>query len=275
MKKTLNIVLGLLLVSSIVYSAGGYNNFFNLDQFNKRAFITSIGSLDIQSGGELDIESGASLKLAGTTVDASAAELNIMSGVTATSGEINILAGATVNTTEINFLDGSSAGVAVASKALVLDSNKRVDDLDVSGCYEVDGNKEICSVDVTISTAEILNLNNVAIQIVAAPGANLALVPLQVTGFLNFNAAAYDNVAAGEDFSIKYTSSAGVEWDQIETTGFIDQANSELRHLLVNAAAVTPAVNAALVLHLLVGEVATGDSELKLRVFYKVIPSTL
>ena len=54
-----------------------------------RQVVASGGSLDIESGGELDFESGASLLIAGTSVTASAAELNLVDGVTATTLEIN------------------------------------------------------------------------------------------------------------------------------------------------------------------------------------------
>ena len=52
------------------------------------------GSLDIVSGGDLDIESGASFKIAGTTVAASAAELDLTNGLTATTAELNLVADA-------------------------------------------------------------------------------------------------------------------------------------------------------------------------------------
>ena len=47
------------------------------------------GSLDVASGGEIDIESGGALKIAGTAISSSAAELNILDGVNATYTEIN------------------------------------------------------------------------------------------------------------------------------------------------------------------------------------------
>lgn len=59
------------------------------EQGGARRVVASGGSLDVESGGELDIESGGSLKIAGTAVTSSAAELNIMDGVTATAAEIN------------------------------------------------------------------------------------------------------------------------------------------------------------------------------------------
>lgn len=63
--------------------------------------IASGGKQKVESGGEVDIESGGSLKLAGTAVTATAAE--------------------------VNALDGATPGTAVASKALVVDANRDID----------------------------------------------------------------------------------------------------------------------------------------------------
>lgn len=60
------------------------------------------GSLDVASGGEIDVESGGSLKIAGTAVTASAAELNELASretvfaVTSTLTIAQVNAGATI-----------------------------------------------------------------------------------------------------------------------------------------------------------------------------------
>lgn len=55
-----------------------------------RTRVPKSQSLDVESGGEIDVESGASLKLAGTAISATAAEINSgVSGLTATAAEIN------------------------------------------------------------------------------------------------------------------------------------------------------------------------------------------
>lgn len=51
-----------------------------------RHVIASGGSLDVESGGEIDIESGGALKLAGTALTATAAELNAMADGEAPEG---------------------------------------------------------------------------------------------------------------------------------------------------------------------------------------------
>jgi len=91
-------------------------------------------------------------------VTSTAAELNILDGVTSTAAELNILDGATVVVGEINALDlGSTAvGTAIASKAVILDSNKDYTGLrnltitgeldaatlDISGDVDIDGTLE-------------------------------------------------------------------------------------------------------------------------------------
>ena len=59
--------------------------------------------------GSLDL---GSLIIGGTTVTATATELNILDGVTATATELNILDGVTATTTELNILDGVTASTA-------------------------------------------------------------------------------------------------------------------------------------------------------------------
>ena len=97
-------------------------------------------------------------------VTSTAAELNILDGVTATAAELNILDGATVVVGEINALDlGSTAvGTAIASKAVILDSNKDYTGIrnftitgeidaatgDFSGDVDVDGTLEADAITV-------------------------------------------------------------------------------------------------------------------------------
>lgn len=71
------------------------------------------GANKVKSGGSLDIESGASLKIAGTAVSATAAELNILDGVTATAAEINMAADTSAKTEVVaatNVIEASESG---------------------------------------------------------------------------------------------------------------------------------------------------------------------
>jgi hypothetical protein len=107
-------------------------------------------------------------------VTSTAAELNILDGVTSTAAELNILDGVTSTAAELNALDGITAvvgelnaldigstavGTAVASKAVILDSNKDYTGirnftitgeldaatLDISGAVDIDGAVDIAS----------------------------------------------------------------------------------------------------------------------------------
>jgi hypothetical protein len=129
--------------------------------------------------------------------------------------------------------------------------------------------------DVTITTAQLLALNATPQAVVPAPGAGKYLEFCGAEIYMPYNSAAYNGIASGEDLSIKYTDGSGVEVGQCETTGFLDQTSSQRRFVRPTTAAsgntaIVPAANAALVICLLVGEIATGDSPLKVRTFYRV-----
>ena len=141
-------------------------------------------SLDISGDVDVDgtLETDA-LSINGTAVSSTAAELNILDGVTSTAAELNILDGVTSTAAELNVLDGITAvvgelnaldigstavGTAVASKAVILDSNKDytgfrnitlsgeldAGSLDVSGDADIDGTLEADA--ITIGTNNIL-----------------------------------------------------------------------------------------------------------------------
>jgi hypothetical protein len=133
------------------------------------------------------------------------------------------------------------------------------------------------SLDKLISSAQLLAMFATPVEIVPAPGAGLALV---CDGIAIHKPAgvAYGGIAAGEDLTVKYTNQAGLEVAEVETTGFLDQATAQTRYAGTFRAAslissITPVVNAALVLALLVGEITTGDSPLHVRTFYRIVPA--
>ena len=99
----------------------------------------------------------------GTSISATAAELNILDGVTSTAAELNILDGVTATAAELNYSDtGSSVGTVVASKVVTVDSNKDVasfrnitltgeldaGSLDISGDADIDGTTNLDAVDI-------------------------------------------------------------------------------------------------------------------------------
>ena len=101
-------------------------------------------------------------------IDATAAELNILDGVTSTTAELNILDGVTSTAAELNLLDGITAGTVSASLAVIVDSNK-----DISGFrnLSITGDLTVAGDDITMGTntagnlliADGTNFNSVAV----------------------------------------------------------------------------------------------------------------
>ena len=99
-------------------------------------------------------------------VTSSAAELNKLDGVTSTTAELSILGGATLDTNELNLLDGVTAstaelnfvdvtaGTATPSKAVVLNSNKHINEFRTANLYIGTSGSEVA----VSATATELNL---------------------------------------------------------------------------------------------------------------------
>ena len=91
--------------------------------FNGTAISATAAELNIMDGvtstaTELNILDG---------VTSTTAELNILDGVTSTATELNLLDGVTATTTELNYNDtGAAVGTVVASKVVTADANKDV-----------------------------------------------------------------------------------------------------------------------------------------------------
>jgi len=117
-------------------------------------------------------------------VTSTTAELNILDGVTSTAAELNILDGVTASATDINLIDGITNGTVIASKAIITDSNKDITggrnitisgeldagSLDVSGDADIDGTLE----------ADAITVNGTALASVIA-GTTVANATLAAT----------------------------------------------------------------------------------------------
>ena len=77
--------------------------------------IVSGGKIAAENGSEIDIESGAALKLAGTTVSATAAEVNALAGAGAVKSDLEKLKNITSSAAELNKLDGAGANVTASN----------------------------------------------------------------------------------------------------------------------------------------------------------------
>jgi hypothetical protein len=79
-----------------------YNDTIEFDRDSLTTTIPTASTLDVVG----------TLKVGGTAVTSTAAELNILDGVTATNAELNILDGVTSTAAELNKLDGATVTVA-------------------------------------------------------------------------------------------------------------------------------------------------------------------
>ncbi len=133
-------------------------------------------------------------------------------------------------------------------------------------------------VNVQVSSVELLALFATPKELVAAPGAGFALQFVEML-IQKPAGVAYAGIAAGEDLAVKYTNAAGLEVAQCETTGFLDSTANQIRMVEKHKAASGDSsfvivANAALVLHLLVAEIITGDQPLNCLVTYRVVDTT-
>lgn len=138
----------------------------------------------------------------------------------------------------------------------------------------------VCIEDVQLSSGQILALNATPITLIAAPGANKALI---FEGAVIHKPAgtAYGGIAAGEDLAIKYTDASGLDVGEVELTGFADQTTAQTRYInpvvqgTAPVSSFAPVANAALVAHILSGEITTGNSAFNLRIFYRIVDTVL
>ena len=159
--------------------------------------------------------------------------------ITSTPEELNILDGATVVVGEINALDlGSTAvGTAIASKAVILDSNKDYTGLrnftvtgeldaatlDISGDADIDGTLEAdaLSIDGTAVTSTAAELNLVDGITAGTISASLAVIVdsnKDITGFRNVTLTGELDAATG-DFSGDVDIDGTLEADAITVNG--------------------------------------------------------
>ena len=155
----------------------------------------------------------AALKLAGTTVTSTGAELNILDGVTATAAELNILDGVTSTAAELNLVDGSSAGTIVNSKAVVYSSGGQVNGTTLA----------IAGTAISADAAEINVLDGVTAGTVIASKALVADANIDITGGRNItisgelDAATLDISGAGDVAGALTNNSAAVKVAGVET----------------------------------------------------------
>jgi hypothetical protein len=196
--------------------------------------LMTVASGVLTVAGEISV---TTLDIGGTNVTSTAAELNILDGVTSTAAELNILDGVTSTAAELNALDGITAvvgelnaldlgstavGTAIASKAVILDSNKDytgIRNLTITG--ELDGATLDLSGDADI--AGTTNLDNTDIDgTLVVDGSNISLdstSTLNIDNSNTSNGVTIGTATSGVPISIGHSTSEVTVNDNLTVTG--------------------------------------------------------
>jgi hypothetical protein len=133
--------------------------------------------------------------------------------------------------------------------------------------------------EVTIESEDLLTLNATPVDVLPELVGDKAYIINSVTA-IKPAGTAYDGINVNEDIVLRYTDDSGDVLATIETTGFLDQTTKQIRYSYpsswtTNAAsallAITPVAGAKIVAHMTTDEIATGDTDLVLRINYKII----
>jgi hypothetical protein len=150
------------------------------------------------------------------------------------------------------------------------------EDTTAAGWRQFAGPDSVSCATVTLTSAQVKALKATPITLVAAPGADLAIVPVSINLVANYggtNAFTED----ADDLSIGY--SGGAEIKEIESTGFIDQTNDEWRYITFeHAETFIPEENTAVVITNLDDEIAGNagaDNTVEVKLWYRVVPTDL
>lgn len=136
---------------------------------------------------------------------------------------------------------------------------------------------QITTVTVPITSAQLLALKATPVQLVAAPGAGLMLIPLDCTIEYKFNSVAYTGTASA---TLVIASPAvvgtGMESVQFDADSFLDQTASRVatQPSDTTAMVLSDVTNAGLVLaHTLgTGEFLAGNGTLTVTLSYRTVP---
>lgn len=128
---------------------------------------------------------------------------------------------------------------------------------------------------VTLTSAQVKALKATPIELVPAPGADFAIVPVAINMVCNYGGTNAFTEAA-DDFSIEYVGSS-TEIKEIEATGFIDQAVDEWRYITFeHAETFIPVENEAVGITNLDDEFAGNagaDNTVAIKLYYRIVPT--
>lgn len=164
-----------------------------------------------------------------------------------------------------------SLGATVALGSTAVDTGQLVDEAVTSAKLDP---SLLQTAEVTLTAAQVKALKATPISLVAAPGADLAIVPVAINLVANYGGTNAFTESA-DDLSIGY--SGGAEIMEIESTGLIDQTNDEWRYITFeHAETFIPEENTAVVITNLDDEIAgnaANNNTVAVRLYYRVVPT--
>ena len=193
-------------------------------------------------------------------VTSTATELNILDGVTATTAELNTLDGITAVVGELNALDlGSTAvGTAIASKAVILDSNKDYTGLrnltitgeldaatlDISGDVDIDGTLEADAITIDGATLAETISDTVGAMVSSNTETGITVTYQDADNTLDFALGAAQTTITSllaTDIKIGEDDKTKIDFETADTINFY--AGNE-KQLILTDGALTPGSNA-------------------------------
>ncbi len=126
-------------------------------------------------------------------------------------------------------------------------------------------------IDVTISSAEMLALFTTQKVLVPAPGAGKCIIVESVYSTIDYNSAAYA-IAGSDTMNILYSGGSTV--CQL-TEAYLEAAADARQAQRALTTAVTPLVNTAVTAKMSTTNPTTGNSAVKIRVYYRIVDSLL
>ncbi len=177
-----------------------------------------------------------------------------------------------------NSSTGMDAFFGVALEAVSSNATTAIDVLHIplgSTLGTAGGSDRVRYTETVLTSAQVKALNATPITLVAAPGADLAIVPLEIALVMNYGGSNAFTESA-DDLSLAYATGPA-EILEIESTGLIGETNDEARFITIqHAETFVPVENDAVVITNLDDEIAgnaANDNTLTVRLYYRVVPT--
>jgi hypothetical protein len=240
-----------------------------VDTRGRPKFIAASSAADATTNGEMYVAEHAAIDGGNVALRAWKQFTNVDTSTSAVGSPVYLstAGGYSFTAGTVNRIVGSVLSVSASVGVIILAPQAQ------SGDTSSDPSGELRSVVVTIPTASVKTLNATPYELVPAGGATVYNVLERAHLFMDYGTAAYDGVAAGDTFQIKYTDGSGAAVTAaLNPVGFANQTNDESR-LVIASDNVIPVANAALVAHVNAGEwySAAGDSPLIVQAWYRQI----